>query len=148
MKSMIMLPVALSAATIFLSGCASSSGDLTSGTRAADGTPATSAGGSEASQPALETAVRAYSDAYLSGQGSAAYGLLSQRCQQRFSQADITGLTQAAKAQYGVQPIQNLTVDTLAGTLARVTYTYSTGAINQQSEPWVFEGGAWHQDDC
>ncbi|CAO5252213.1 hypothetical protein [Frankia sp. AgKG'84/4] len=147
MKSKIMFPVALSAAAIFLSGCGSSAGDLTSATPGAGGTAAAGSA-SEASRPALETAVRTYSDAYLSGQGSVAYGLLSQRCQQRFSQADITGLTQAAKAQYGVQPIQNLTVDTLAGTLARVTYTYSTAEINQQSEPWVFERSAWHQDDC
>ncbi|SNY69354.1 hypothetical protein [Paractinoplanes atraurantiacus] len=36
----------------------------------------------------------------------------------------------------------------VTGDLARVTYTYSVKAINQESEPWTREGGDWHQDDC
>jgi hypothetical protein len=32
--------------------------------------------------------------------------------------------------------------------LALVTYTYDKAAINQASEPWVLEDGAWHEDDC
>ncbi|SNQ51683.1 conserved hypothetical protein [Frankia canadensis] len=148
MRRMIGLLATLPASAILISGCGSSAGE--SAAPAAGGAGASAASVSEggASQPALEAAVRAYSDAYLTGQGSAAYGLLSERCQQRINQAEFTGLTQAARVQYGSQPIAALTVDSLAGTLARVTYTYPTSAINQQSEPWVFEKGTWRQDDC
>jgi hypothetical protein len=36
----------------------------------------------------------------------------------------------------------------ISGDLARVTYTYDVAEINQDSEPWVKESGAWHEDDC
>ncbi|MEX5712949.1 hypothetical protein AB1484_33025 [Parafrankia sp. FMc6] len=110
-------------------------------------TPAAVAAG-QPDRVGLEAAVRAYSQAYLGGQGSVAYGLLSRRCQFRVGAAEMDGLTAAARAQYGPQPITTLTVDTFAGTLARVSYVYPDAAINQREEPWAFENGAWHQDDC
>lgn len=92
--------------------------------------------------------MRAYSQAYLSGDGAKTFGMLSARCQQRVGRDQIIAATAGAKAQYGPQPIATLAVDTLAGTLARVTYTYSTHSLDQTSEPWVREDGAWHEDDC
>lgn len=135
---------------VMLAGCGSSPGDGTSsGTfGASGGVPGTMAAPAGADQPGLESAVRVYSEAYLGGQGSKAYDLLSQRCQARLGPAEMSVLTDAAQAQYGNQTISSLTVDTLVGTLARVSYTYPDPAINQSTEPWVFEGGAWHQDDC
>ncbi len=146
MKRKIICMAALPVSVILFSACGPPSGDAAAD--AVGGAPTAVATVADSGRPALETAVRAYSAAYLTGEGSIAYGLLSDRCQQRIGEAEFTGLTRAAQAQYGGQPIQTLTVDTLAGPLARVTYTYSASAINQQAEPWVFEKGSWHQDDC
>lgn len=107
--------------------------------------PASKAPNGEA---ALRTAVEAYSNAYLSGNGVAAHALLSERCKERLGLEAMKGLTLAAKETYGVQPIASYKTDDLAGDLARVTYTYSVPVINQTKEPWVREDGAWHQDDC
>lgn len=134
------------AGTGLIAGCGSS--PATGTPPGAPRTTATTLIVAAADQPGLEAAVRAYSQAYLGGQGSAAYGLLSQRCQARISATDMEALTAAAQAQYGPEPITTLTVNTHVDTLARVSYTYPDPAINQREEPWVFENDAWHQDDC
>lgn len=150
------LGAAMAMLAVAVTGCGSSSATGSSnapsgGPGTAETTAAATPAAVAAGQPdrvGLEAAVRAYSQAYLGGQGSAAYGLLSQRCQFRVSAAEMDGLTAVARAQYGPQSITTLTVDTFAGTLARVSYVYSDAAINQREEPWAFENGAWHQDDC
>lgn len=129
--------VAVFAVGVVLAGCGSSPGDGTSGgtSGASGGVPGTVAAPAGADRPGLEAAVRVYSEAYLDGQGSKAYDVLSQRCQARLGPAEMRVLTDAAQAQYGNQTISSLTVDTLAGTLARVSYTYPDPAINQSAEP-------------
>lgn len=108
--------------------------------------PATSAAAPD--QAALERAVRDYSAAYLGGDPAKAFGLLSKRCQLRLGQQQMADAVSMAKDQYGPQDITSLHVDTLQGTLARVTYTYADTTLNQSSEPWVAEGGQWREDDC
>jgi hypothetical protein len=103
------------------------------------------AGGSRAE---LEAAVRAYSAAYLGGDGAKAYDLLSARCQQRMGRDQMDTLTAAARRRYGPQDVKTLTVDQLGAGLARVTYTFSSAELDQQSEPWVWERGGWREDDC
>lgn len=110
------------------------------------GTPSPSAT-PDAAAP-LRRAVTAYSAAFLGGDGDAAYRLLSERCKARTSREAMGSMTASAKKTYGEQPIKTLTVDSLAGDLARVTYTYSVPALNQTKEPWVREAGQWHEDDC
>lgn len=96
----------------------------------------------------LKAAVQAYSDAFLTGDGKAAYGLLSKRCRDRTPSEQFTGLVEAAGQTYGsALPFKTYSAS-VSGDLARVTYTYSIKAINQDSEPWVREGGHWHEDDC
>ncbi|MET9465814.1 hypothetical protein ABZY44_13605 [Streptomyces sp. NPDC006544] len=97
----------------------------------------------------LDKAVRAYSAAYFKPDGAAAYAALSKRCQDKAGDADIFAVIvdTAAKA-YGKQEIQTLTIDQLAGDMARVTYTYSVPKLNQTSQPWAREGGAWKYDGC
>jgi hypothetical protein len=97
---------------------------------------------------ALKQAVNAYSVSYLSGDGDAAFALLSSRCKARLSETEMRSVTAQAKAIYGQLPIQSYTVNDLSGDLARVTYTYSVAAIDQTKEPWVREGGRWLEDDC
>jgi hypothetical protein len=99
-------------------------------------------------QTALKDAVQAYSDAYLSGNGDAAYTLLSRRCQDRWSKSDFSDLVEQAGQQYG-SPLHVTSFNAdIAGDLARVTYTFTVAAINQNAEPWVRENGDWHEDDC
>ncbi|WP_230860114.1 nuclear transport factor 2 family protein [Actinoplanes aureus] len=96
----------------------------------------------------LRAAVQAYSDAFLSGDATTAYGLLSDRCRKRTSQEEFTGIVDAAKELYGSPlPFKSYSA-TISGDLGRVTYTYSIKAINQEKEPWAREAGNWHQDDC
>lgn len=133
---------------ILMAGCGSSDNGTADTPAEPNGATATVVTPAGADQPGLEAAVRAYSQAYLAGQGSVAHGLLSQRCQERISTEQMAALAQAAQVQYGAQDISTLTVDALAGTLARVSYAYTDPAINQREEPWVFANGAWHQDDC
>jgi hypothetical protein len=97
---------------------------------------------------ALKAAVIAYSDAFLGGNGEAAWRLLSARCRDRLPRDTfVQGVTEAHRL-YGTLPIRSLRVDALSGDLARVSYTFSSADLNQDHEPWVREAGAWHEDDC
>jgi hypothetical protein len=109
--------------------------------------PASQAPAEEASEAALQVAVKAYSDAFLTGD-PAAYDLLSGRCQERLSRSRFTAMVAAAKQLYGSALPFTSYVAKASGDMARVTYTYDVSAINQSREPWVFENGAWREDDC
>jgi hypothetical protein len=116
-----------------------------------DGTssPQASAATDEAgTKDELRFAVKAYSDAFLTGDAATAYGLLSERCRKRTSLSEFTGIVTAAEQMYGsALPLATYSAK-VSDDLARVTYTYSIKAINQEAEPWTREGGNWHQDDC
>lgn len=97
---------------------------------------------------ALETAVRAYSDAYFKPDTAAGHAMLSARCKEQLP-AEVYGATVEAGAKaYGKQEIKSLTVDQLSGDLARVTYSYSVPLLDQKSQPWAREGGQWKYDAC
>lgn len=98
----------------------------------------------------LDAAVRAYSAAYFKPDGATAYAALSKRCQAKAGgdpEMFAIVVDTAAKA-YGKQEITSLTIDQLAGDLARVTYTYSVPKLNQTSQPWAREAGTWKYDGC
>jgi hypothetical protein len=96
----------------------------------------------------LQFAVKAYSDAFLTGDAKTAYALLSERCRKRTSLSEFTGIVATAEQMYGsALPLETYSAK-VSNDLARVTYTYSIKAINQEAEPWVREDGNWHQDDC
>lgn len=106
-------------------------------------------GGAPADERAsLEESVRNYSAAYLGGHPESAHALLSARCQDRLSLAELTAATTAAQRLYGGARMTALDIDTLEGSLARVTYRYDNPAIDQLAEPWTKEDGQWRQDDC
>lgn len=99
-------------------------------------------------EAALRTAVQAYSDAFLSGNGKRAYALLSTRCRERNTLAEFSAMTDQAKALYGDPlPMKSYKAQ-ISQDMARVTYTYAISDINQSREPWVRESGDWHEDDC
>jgi hypothetical protein len=155
MRSKIMLVTVACALT---AGCGSTADHATSG-QAADTSvvapanssavpAATSLAATAAPNDELKTAVQAYSDAFLTGDGKTAYELLSERCRKRTTLAEFSGIVEAAKSTYGsALPIETFSAS-VSSDLARVTYTYSIKAINQDSEPWVRENGSWHEDDC
>jgi hypothetical protein len=101
-----------------------------------------------ADEALLEAAVTAYSDAFLDGRSEEAYAMFSRRCQDAITLSYFTGIVAAAQSVYGASlPIRSFTAN-VSGTIALVTYTYDVPAINQASEPWVLEDGAWKLDQC
>lgn len=122
----------------------------TASTGGTSDTPPTAAASSATTseKDALKAAVRSYSDAYLGGDAQTAWDLLSNRCRQRLTMAQMRTLTSGAQELYGRLDIVNLTIDDMSGNLARVTYTYPVAKLNQTQEPWVKENGKWREDDC
>lgn len=161
--------VAVALAGLVVAGCtASPAGTNTpaspsataSGSAAPDESAQATSGGAEASSTSavpsptddraalLEAAVIAYSDAFLSADANASYDLLSDRCQDRNSEATWAGLMAAVEGQFGSPlPLRSYESE-ISGDFARVTYTYDVASINQDREPWVWERGGWRQDDC
>jgi hypothetical protein len=139
-------------AALTLAGCSSSSSGSDDdapapGTAAATGRPAAGKAASS-DKDALTAAVKAYSAAYFKPDPDAGYALLSKRCRAQIgSEAYRTALTQAVST-YGHQAVKSVTVDSLAGDMARVSYTYGVPALNQKGQPWVREGGDWRYDSC
>ncbi|WP_328475797.1 hypothetical protein OHA21_20270 [Actinoplanes sp. NBC_00393] len=110
--------------------------------------PTTKAKPVKNSQKDLRKAVEAYSDAYLTGDATTAYGLLSERCRQRITETEFTDLVTAAKQQHGT-PLRFKTYSaTASGNSAKVSYAYPVKAIEQTKEPWVREAGYWYRDNC
>jgi hypothetical protein len=95
----------------------------------------------------LEAAVRAYSAAFLGGDGAGAWALLSSRCQQKMAEIDYKATVAAAGVKYGSATLQSVTA-TVNGTQGTATYTYSDPTIDQQNQPWTFESGGWRWDAC
>lgn len=137
--------ITITAALAGTAACSSSDGDKNDPAPAAAGSADT---GSAPGQRELEDAVRAYSDAFLGGQGEQAYTMFSKRCQGREDRAAFTRMTEQARQLYGQLPITTLAVDRIEGTMARVTYRFAVSVLDQVSEPWVVEDGRWRQDDC
>lgn len=108
-------------------------------------TPALTPSASPSMDPsaALETAVRAYSKACLSGDAKAAYLLRSKPAQKLMSYAAFKAAITQIAATYGDASMTSLRVVSLSGSKARVTYRYDIGEIDQVREPWVLERGEW-----
>ena len=136
-----------------LAACGSTAGATTTTAPVA---PATSSSGTidatVAATPSgnqqLQAAVEAYSAAYLTGKGTAAYALLSSRCQQLVGLPQMISLTSAAASLYGTLPVTSFTVNSNSDSQATVTYTYAVAKLNQSQQPWVVEGGSWKDDNC
>lgn len=130
-------------AVAMLTGC--SGDDSKTEAKPSASTPATTQ--AEDQGPALKAAVQSYSDAFLTGDGDAAFALLSKRCQDRLGESTFKAAVGAAGVKYGdALAFKSYEAD-ISGTMARVTYTYAKPEINQDAEPWVNESG-WKQDDC
>lgn len=103
--------------------------------------------GASPSTPVLETAVRAYSSAYMSGDGERAYGLLSDRCQNELAKNEFLSIVAQANQAYGDARITAYE-DDINGNVGVATYELSDASLNQTQERWVLDDGSWHNDDC
>ena len=134
---------------VALAGCSGGGGNASSGSAkttsagsAATSTPTTR------STPALEPAVRAYVSALLGGDGSTAFGLLSDRCQRQEGATTFALVAAQAHQQFGSATIVSYR-DDVTGSTATATYTMSDPALNRNGpQPWVLEGGQWKMDRC
>lgn len=123
------------AALLALTACSSGSG----------GSDSAAAGDDEAS---LEAAYRAYIAAFLDGDAATAYGLMSQRCQDKETLADFAPIAKSAAELYGQvdYTIDDVTVNGDHGT---VDATYAVDALNSAGgSTWLYEDGEWHSDKC
>lgn len=105
-------------------------------------------GGGTDSQAEVEEAVAGYSEAFLSGEGGAAYGMLSDRCRTQVPEGEFLAAVAIAGDQYGDQEvvIDEVSVD---GESASVSYRFPDAPqLDQDGERWVFEGDRWRNDDC
>lgn len=152
------LAALLAAASLPAAGCsghasANSRNDVSPAPVAMTSSPAPSpvfstAAPSADSTAALRAAVQRYSDAYLTGTTSTAWGILSARCQAKIGRDSFDAETGDAKSVYGsALPFVSFDAQ-VAGSMARVTYTYSVSAIDQTGQPWSLEHGSWHYDGC
>jgi hypothetical protein len=149
------LPLAAAGAVMALAACGTSSTPTAAGTskpatstRAAEPTTVSAQPTEPQAEVALRAAVQAYSDAYLSGNGKAAYALLSARCQKMDTLEEFSALVDQAKNLYG-NPLPMTSFKAhIAGGMARVTYMYMITAINQADQPWALEAGGWRDDNC
>jgi len=141
------LLIALAGIAVVATGCGGSNAS-------SEPPPAsTSAPNAGASAPAsgtndLRSAAQTYSNAYLTGRGAQAFDLLSKRCKASMGKAEFLATVHAAKQEFGIAlPFKSFSAE-INGMQARVTYTFAVSSINQDHEPWVNEGGSWHEDDC
>jgi len=99
-------------------------------------------------EPDIESAVRAYSDAYLRGNADEVHARMSSRCRERTALDDLRPIVAAAREQYGNAKMTSFEVVQQSEGLARVTYGYDLSTINQTEEPWTLQDGEWRNDDC
>ena len=117
-------------------------------TPGASPTVAATTGTAQTPAQQLQAAVQAYSNTYLGGNGTAAFALLSTRCQQSIGLPQISSEASAAKDIYGVLPLASFTIDSMSGSMATVSYTYAVTTLNQSNQAWILQGSSWRYDGC
>lgn len=136
---------AATAAAALLTLAATACGGGNDGPPAATEPPADNA---DTDTAALETSVRAYTKALFEPDPDTAYDLLSSRCQDEISPADYAMQSESAHHEYGQLTIEDVTVDQLAGDMARVSYSVGVPALEREAQPWTREDGTWRWDAC
>ncbi|MBM9508998.1 hypothetical protein [Actinacidiphila acididurans] len=104
--------------------------------------------GGHGGKGALEDAVRARSHAYYKGDLKAYRARESQRCLEVGSLEVLVRGMAADGRKYGDPAITSLSVDTISGDHATVSYGYGRPELDQKQQPWVREKGHWVDDDC
>jgi hypothetical protein len=137
----VLLVVAVSALVV-AGACASGGDDQNSA-----GGVSTSIDSTAGAKAALEQAVRSYTDAFLGGDGEAAWNLLTDRCHDANAKNDFLAIVAQGHDQYGDAKITSYKAE-LNGTTALASYELTDPILNQTKERWVFENRGWHNDEC
>lgn len=99
-------------------------------------------------EKAVEAAYRTYVEAFLTGDGATAYGLLSKRCQSENKLSEFAAAAEAAAELYGLvdYKINSVKVD---GDTAVLDAEYPVEALNHGGgSEWLLEDGQWRSDKC
>ncbi|MFC7531889.1 hypothetical protein [Actinoplanes sp. GCM10030250] len=139
---------AVLAACSVTAGCSSSPSPVPAAGTSAPAAPAAVETSAPTAKGQLRAAAQAYSDAFLTGQATAGYTLLSERCRKRTSPERFAAMLTAAQRMYGTALPFVTFAAAVSGDSAQVSYTFSVTAVNQLDEPWVREDGNWRQDGC
>jgi hypothetical protein len=97
----------------------------------------------------LEAAVAVYTSAYFAADTDTAYGMLSERCRKEINPLVYGEMLRQAKKDYGTDhPATDVEAE-VSGSMARVTYRVEgLPMLDQESQPWTLEDGAWKYDAC
>jgi len=141
------------AALVAIAAVAGCSGEAASDSNpgAASAAPSAPASVSAASPapnptPQVETAVKAYSAAFLGGQAKDAWLMRMPEAREKDSYAMFVTAVNAAREIYGDAIMTSLVV-TVNGDTARATYRYDIGEIDQKNQRWVLRDGKWLVDN-
>jgi hypothetical protein len=134
--------VAIAAALLTITACSSDT------SKPAAAQPADAATTTDTAAADLEQAVRDYTAAYFKPDPDTGYAMLSERCQADINQTFYTAQLEQASKDYGQLNVETVTVDQISGDLARVSYGMGLPILDQKSQPWVNEAGAWRFDAC
>lgn len=120
-----------------------------SSTTSAGSTASASTSASSSPEDAVETAYRAYTKAFLTGDGATAYAMLSERCRGLYSEADFAAAAESAADLYGLVDYEVRDVKIDADGRATVDAEFPVEALNQGGgSEWIQESGSWRTDKC
>jgi hypothetical protein len=132
----------LGALVVFSAGCGH-------GTPAADATSHSTATvqSPHGGEQEVRREAQVFWDEILTGQGNAAFQMLSQRCQT--IDPYFLGQVEDLANRHTGGPERFLTFTAhIHGDRARATYTFPNSALNQHGDRWVFEDSGWRWDAC
>ncbi len=116
---------------------------------ASDPATGASSAASETPEAEVEAAYRTYTDAFLTGDGATAYGLLSERCRKLYPLSDFAAAAEAAKEMYGPvkYDLRGVTIDDSGR--AKVDAKFPVAGLDQGGgSEWIREDGGWRTDKC
>jgi hypothetical protein len=101
-----------------------------------------------ASPSELQRAVSTYTAAFGRGDGSAAWGQVSDHCRRLTNETDYRATVAVAGVKYAGLHVVSYSGQ-VDGTGAIVIYSTSADGVGPyRGQPWVFEHGAWRFDGC
>jgi uncharacterized membrane protein YeiB len=103
----------------------------------------------ESNEQKVKTSVEQYSTAIFSGDTTKAFGMMSDRCQERMGRHPmIEAWTAIAKENKGSPIPKSITVKLDNDRTATVAYTFEDERWNQENEVWSETDGVWVNDEC
>lgn len=140
--------LALAGVLLGAAGCSSGSSDDAAPAAATATSTKAAAGAQDDGKPALEAAVRAYTEAFFKPDAAGVIALLSARCAADHSVPEMKQILAASLLTYGTPTVKSIQVNSLSGDRATATVHYVVPPMPETPQAWVREDGAWHYDAC